>query len=152
MRALPEPTRQRRQALAKVRERWPDVTSSQIFTTFGDQGVQRGGLPRTPGGYLRRLLAREAPGEIVRRPSKSTLHEDLKALRAASRDQKPQTSGPRGGCEIRVNGVDYRADRPQFVDGPEATAVVRQAFGPVERAMFRVLGIRQYLLLRRAAS
>ena len=57
-----------------------------------------------------------------------------------------------GGCEIRVNGVDYRADQPQFVDGPEATAIVRQAFGPVERAMFRVLGIRQYLLLRRAAS
>jgi hypothetical protein len=93
MRALPEPTRRRRQALAKVRERWPDVTSSQIFTTFGDHGVQRGGLPRTPGGYLRRLLAREAPGEIVRRPSKSTLHEDLKALRAASRDQKPQHPG-----------------------------------------------------------
>jgi deazaflavin-dependent oxidoreductase (nitroreductase family) len=57
-----------------------------------------------------------------------------------------------GGCEIRIDGVDYRADRPQFVDGPEATAVVRQAFGPVERAMFRVLGIRQYLLLHRAAS
>jgi hypothetical protein len=31
-------------------------------------------------------------------------------------------------------------------------AFVRQAFGPAERAMFRVLGIRQYLLLRRAAS
>jgi deazaflavin-dependent oxidoreductase (nitroreductase family) len=57
-----------------------------------------------------------------------------------------------GGCEIRLDGVDYRADRPQFVDGPEAMAVVRQAFGPAERAMFRVLGIRQYLLLRRAAS
>jgi hypothetical protein len=50
-----------------------------------------------------------------------------------------------GGCEIRVDGVDYRPDRPRFVDGPEARAVVRQAFGRVERAMFRVLGIRQYL-------
>jgi hypothetical protein len=48
--------------------------------------------------------------------------------------------------------AEYRADRPQFVDGPEAGAAVRQAFGPAERAMFRVLGIRQYLLLRRAAS
>ena len=56
------------------------------------------------------------------------------------------------GCEIRVDGIDYRADRPRFVDGPEARAVVRQGFGPVERAMFRVLGIRQYLLLHRAAS
>ena len=67
----------------------PDVTPSQVFTTFGDHGVQRGGLPRTPGGYLRQLLEQEALGEIVRRPSKSTLHEDLKALRAALRDQKP---------------------------------------------------------------
>ena len=57
-----------------------------------------------------------------------------------------------GGCEIRLDGAEYRADRPRFVDGPEARAVVRQAFGPAERAMFRVLGIRQYLLLRRAAS
>ena len=57
-----------------------------------------------------------------------------------------------GGCEIRLDGAEYRADRPQFVDGPEARAVVRQAFGPAERALFRVLGIRQYLLLRRAAS
>ena len=88
-RALPEPTRRRRQALAKVRERWPNVTPSQIFTTFGDHGVQRAGLPRTPGSYLRQLLEQEAPGEIVHRPSKSTLYEDLKALRAASQDQKP---------------------------------------------------------------
>jgi deazaflavin-dependent oxidoreductase (nitroreductase family) len=57
-----------------------------------------------------------------------------------------------GGCEIRLDGVDYRADRPQLVDGPEARVVVRNAYGPAERAMFRVLGIRQYLLLRRVAS
>ncbi|GEM_PF-5809449 len=31
-----------------------------------------------------------------------------------------------GGCEIRVDGVDHRADRRRFVDGPEATAIVRQ--------------------------
>jgi hypothetical protein len=42
--------------------------------------------------------------------------------------------------------------RPRFVGGPEARAVVCRAFGPAERAMFRVLGIRQYLLLHRAAS
>ncbi len=87
-RALPEQTRRRRLALAKVREQWPGVTASQIYTTFGDHGVQRGGLARTPGGYFRQLLEQDAPGEIVRRPSKSTLHADLKALRAASRDQK----------------------------------------------------------------
>ena len=89
-RALPEPTRLRRQALAKVREQWPGVTASQISTTFGDHGVQRGGQARTPGGYFRQLLEKDAgPGAIVDRPSKSTLHDDLRALRAASRDQKP---------------------------------------------------------------
>lgn len=88
-RALPEPTRRRRQALAKVRNQWPDVTASQIFTTFGDHGLQRGGQARTPGGYLRQLLEQDAgPGEIVQCPSKSTLHEDLTALRAALQDQK----------------------------------------------------------------
>lgn len=33
-----------------------------------------------------------------------------------------------------------------------AAPVVRAAFGPLERAMFRMLGIRQYLLLRRVES
>jgi hypothetical protein len=30
--------------------------------------------------------------------------------------------------------------------------VIREAFGPVVRAMFLVLGIKQYLLLQRAGS
>jgi hypothetical protein len=89
-RAVPEATRRRRQALAKVCERWPDVTVSQPYTTFGDHGVERGGTARTPGGYLRQLLEEDAgPASRVQRPSKSTLHEDFKALRVASRDQKP---------------------------------------------------------------
>jgi hypothetical protein len=43
IRALPEPTRQRRQALAKVRERWPDVNASQIVTTFGTADQKQSG-------------------------------------------------------------------------------------------------------------
>ena len=46
-----------------------------------------------------------------------------------------------GGCEIRLDGVDYRADRPELVDGPRARPVVRAAFGPAERVMFRVLEV-----------
>jgi deazaflavin-dependent oxidoreductase (nitroreductase family) len=57
-----------------------------------------------------------------------------------------------GGCEIRLNGIDYRAEDPRLVDGPEARAVVKAAFGPAERAMFRALGIKQYLLLHRVGS
>jgi deazaflavin-dependent oxidoreductase (nitroreductase family) len=57
-----------------------------------------------------------------------------------------------GGCEIRLDGTDYRAVQPEFADRDQAAPVVRAAFGPVERAMFRMLGIRQYLLLHRADS
>jgi deazaflavin-dependent oxidoreductase (nitroreductase family) len=54
-----------------------------------------------------------------------------------------------GGCSIRLNGAEYRAVRPELVDREQAGGVIRTAFGPVERAMFRMLGIRQYMLLHR---
>ena len=57
-----------------------------------------------------------------------------------------------GGCEIRLNGTDYRAVRPELADGEQARDVIRAAFSPVERAMFRMLGIRQFLLLQRAGQ
>jgi len=55
-----------------------------------------------------------------------------------------------GSCEIRLSGTDYRAVRPELADGEQARDVIRTAFSPVERAMFRVFGIRQYMLLQRA--
>ena len=55
-----------------------------------------------------------------------------------------------GGCSIRLDGTDYQAVRPELVDREEAGDVIRAAFGPVQRAMFRMLGIKQYLLLRLA--
>jgi deazaflavin-dependent oxidoreductase (nitroreductase family) len=52
-----------------------------------------------------------------------------------------------GGCVIRLNGVDYQVSRPELADRAQAAAVVRTAFNPVMRAGFRMLGIRQFLLL-----
>jgi deazaflavin-dependent oxidoreductase (nitroreductase family) len=52
-----------------------------------------------------------------------------------------------GGCSIRVNGQDYEATEPEFVDRASAGPLVRPVFGPVTRAGFRLLGIRQYLRL-----
>jgi deazaflavin-dependent oxidoreductase (nitroreductase family) len=57
-----------------------------------------------------------------------------------------------GGCSIRLNGVDYEAVDPEVVGKAEAAPVVRSAFNPVERAMFRMLGIKQFLLLRLATT
>jgi deazaflavin-dependent oxidoreductase (nitroreductase family) len=56
------------------------------------------------------------------------------------------------GCTIRLDGADYRAVQPELADRDQAAPVVRAAFSPVWRAMFRMLGIRQYLLLRRVGS
>lgn len=57
-----------------------------------------------------------------------------------------------GGCSIRLNGVDYLASHPQLADRTQARGLVRAAFSPVERATFRMLGIRQFLLLQCAGS
>jgi deazaflavin-dependent oxidoreductase (nitroreductase family) len=54
------------------------------------------------------------------------------------------------GCSIRLNGVDYEATAPEVVSATEAGPVARSAFGPLVRASFRLLGIRQFLLLRLA--
>jgi hypothetical protein len=57
-----------------------------------------------------------------------------------------------GGCTILLGGIEYRATRPELADRDQARPALHAAFGPAERAMFRVLGIRQYLLLQRAGS
>jgi deazaflavin-dependent oxidoreductase (nitroreductase family) len=53
-----------------------------------------------------------------------------------------------GGCSIRLNGQDYDATQPEFVGPREAKALVRSAFSPLERASFRLLGIKQLLRLQ----
>ena len=55
-----------------------------------------------------------------------------------------------GGCEIRFNGADYRAVRPELADGEQVRDVIHAAFSPLERIMLRMLGIRQFLLLKLA--
>jgi len=53
-----------------------------------------------------------------------------------------------GGCSIRVNGRDYHATEPEFLDRQAAGPLLAAAFSPVVRASFRLLGISQYLRLR----
>jgi deazaflavin-dependent oxidoreductase (nitroreductase family) len=52
-----------------------------------------------------------------------------------------------GGCTLKVDGQEYAAVAPEFVDRRDAGPLLKSAFGPVERAGFRLLGIRQYLRL-----
>ncbi|HEY4466103.1 MAG TPA: nitroreductase family deazaflavin-dependent oxidoreductase [Streptosporangiaceae bacterium] len=55
-----------------------------------------------------------------------------------------------GGCTIRLDGADYRAVGPEFTDTAQARELVRSVYGPGMRAAFRMLGIRQFMLLRLA--
>lgn len=56
-----------------------------------------------------------------------------------------------GGCFIRLDGQDYRATTPEFLGRRDADAQIRAAFSPLERASFRLLGIKQFLRLQATA-
>ena len=53
-----------------------------------------------------------------------------------------------GGCSLKVNGHDYRATDPQFLDRRAAGPLVASLFSPLQRGGFRLLGIKQVLRLR----
>lgn len=52
-----------------------------------------------------------------------------------------------GHCSLRLLGLYYDATAPTLLSPQEADPHVRAAFGPLERASMRMLGIRQFLRL-----
>ena len=50
-----------------------------------------------------------------------------------------------GQCSLRLEGVDYHATAPTLLSPEEADPYVRAAFGRLERASMRMLGIQQFL-------
>lgn len=52
-----------------------------------------------------------------------------------------------GHCSLRLQGTDYAATAPTLLSLEEADPHVRAAFGRLERASMRILGIRQFLCL-----
>jgi deazaflavin-dependent oxidoreductase (nitroreductase family) len=56
-----------------------------------------------------------------------------------------------GGCSIRLNGREYELVQPQLLSVADVQPLVRSMFSPMERAAFRMLGIRQVMRLRLAA-
>jgi deazaflavin-dependent oxidoreductase (nitroreductase family) len=56
-----------------------------------------------------------------------------------------------GGCSIRLNGQDYDVIQPELLSVADVQPLVRSMFSPMERAAFRMLGIRQVMRLRLAA-
>jgi deazaflavin-dependent oxidoreductase (nitroreductase family) len=52
-----------------------------------------------------------------------------------------------GGCSIRLDGRDYQASQPEFLGRDQARELIGPMFSPLERASFRLLGIRQFMRL-----
>ena len=57
-----------------------------------------------------------------------------------------------GGGTIRIEGEDYDVTQPQFMSRRDAKPLVQAAFSPLERAGFRMLGIKQVMVLRIASA
>ena len=52
-----------------------------------------------------------------------------------------------GGASVRIEGEDYDVTRPQFMSLQEAKPLMQATFSPVNRAAFRMLGIKQVMTL-----
>jgi len=55
-----------------------------------------------------------------------------------------------GQCSVHVNGYTFRAERPRFLAADDAAPLVHALFNPVERLVFKVLGIKQFMRLELA--
>jgi deazaflavin-dependent oxidoreductase (nitroreductase family) len=53
-----------------------------------------------------------------------------------------------GGGTIRIDGEYFDVTQPQLMSRQEARPLVQAAFSPVDRAGFRILGIKQVMILR----
>jgi deazaflavin-dependent oxidoreductase (nitroreductase family) len=82
-------------------------------------------------------------------PAGARVHGDVAVIPLTFGNQSDWAKNVRaaGGCSLKVNGQEYTAVTPRFVDRRDAGPLLQSTFGPVERASFRLLGIRQYLRL-----
>ena len=55
-----------------------------------------------------------------------------------------------GECLVQLNGTAYHAVQPRFLRATDAAASVHAGFNPIERMVFRLLGIKQFMQLQLA--
>ena len=83
-------------------------------------------------------------------PAGARVHGDVAVIPLTFGNQSDWAKNVRaaGGCSLRVAGQDYTAVAPEFMDRRDAAPLLKATFSQVERAGFRLLGIRQYLRLQ----
>jgi deazaflavin-dependent oxidoreductase (nitroreductase family) len=55
-----------------------------------------------------------------------------------------------GQCSVHVNGYTIRAEHPRFLAAADVAPLVHAMFNPVERVVFKTLGIKQFMRLEQA--
>jgi deazaflavin-dependent oxidoreductase (nitroreductase family) len=82
-------------------------------------------------------------------PATARMHGDVILIALTFGNQSDWSRNVRaaGGCSIRVNGRDYHATNPELVSREDARDLINSTFSPLERAGFRLLGIRQFMRL-----
>jgi deazaflavin-dependent oxidoreductase (nitroreductase family) len=55
-----------------------------------------------------------------------------------------------GQCSVHVNGYTIRAEHPRFLAVADVAPLVHAMFNPVERVVFKALGIKQFIRLEPA--
>ncbi len=93
-------------------------------------------------------------GKPYATPATAHIHGDaiLIALTFGNQSDWSHNVRAAGGCSIRVNGRDYQATNPELVSREDARDLINSTFSPLERAGFRLPGIRQFMRLRAVAA
>ena len=89
-------------------------------------------------------------GRVYVTPATAHLHGDTIVIALTFGNQSDWARNVRaaGGCVIRFDGRSYEGTDPRFLSTQEAMPVLKEAFGPLLRAGTRMLGVRQFLVLR----
>lgn len=88
-------------------------------------------------------------GKAYVTPATARVHGDVILIALTFGNQSDWSRNVRaaGGCTIRINGRDYHATNPELPNREDAGTSSSPTFSPVERAGFRLLGIRQFMRL-----
>ena len=89
-------------------------------------------------------------GKAYVTPATAHVHGDMIVIALTFGNQSDWARNVRvaGGCQVRFDGRSYHATDPQFLSREEAWPILKAAFSPMLRAGTRMLGVRQFLVLR----
>jgi deazaflavin-dependent oxidoreductase (nitroreductase family) len=89
-------------------------------------------------------------GKAYVTPATAHIHGDMIVIALTFGNQSDWAQNVRaaGGCLIRFNGRSYQGADPHFLSREDAQPMLKAAFSPLLRAGTRVLGVRQFLIMR----